>query len=213
MIQSIKKEIMKIENYFTRGNMKIDTNTIIFNMSPGTDCPSDKLGLCPYGKLGGNGTCYDLKAERMYKSVLPFRVTQTSLWLEHSAADFIQAITNIQDKAIKKIEYFRVNVAGDFHSAECIDKLNEIAVKIKLIGIETYTYTHRYDLIKNLHQKDLAFTLNVSDIQINDFNVFKATKDITGKKLICKGSKIHKCMDKCRLCSVNHGKTVYVKFH
>jgi hypothetical protein len=195
---------MKKENLFSIGNTKLSKSSLIFNLSSAHTCSADKAGLCPYG-LSGNSKCYALKAEKMYKQVLPYRTRQTTYWKTCATSEFIEQVLSY-----RKIKYLRVNESGDFSSIEDIDKLNEIAKILKNYGIITYTYTHRIDLFKSFYTKDLHFILNISDCKLNDFNTFKVIDKIAAGKITCPGKG---CLSDCKLCTVNHNKTVYVKKH
>lgn len=197
-------------NLFTRGNTKIHKNTLIYNMSSGLNCPADIRGLCSYGVRNGNSTCYCIKAERMYPHVRAHLQRQQQTWITEPAELFINRIKDIYKVAIKKPRYLRLNVSGDFHSFADIIKLDTIARKVKDI-VTVYTYTHRYDLLYNIQQSDIAFVLNVSDKQVSDFNTFQAVLKPTSK-LVCTAGK-HECMKICTLCAKHHGKTVQIKYH
>ena len=67
-----------------KGNKKIGTNTLIFNMCSATDCPSKKRGLC---QLPDTKYCYAFGAEIRYKAVLAYRRRQEKAWDKLSATD------------------------------------------------------------------------------------------------------------------------------
>lgn len=136
-----KQQDIKVSN----GNSKIGNNTIIFNMSSAKNCPSRKLGFCKVPD-----SCYADKSEFMYPNVLPARDRQEHYWLETSvqriALDFKFMISKHR-KAFKRIKSLRFNEAGDFHSQDCVNKLDVLSRYLKKhYGITTYGYTARKDL-------------------------------------------------------------------
>jgi hypothetical protein len=131
-----------LKDLLTFGNSKLPKTTAIFNMGPATKCPSKALGLCELCKK-----CYALKAEKMYPTVLPYRIRQSNYWYlvtaEQFAAEFIAIYKR---KRIKPI-YLRFNESGDFWTQACYNKAFEAAAIIqKETGVISYCYTHRTDL-------------------------------------------------------------------
>jgi hypothetical protein len=204
------------------GNLKIGKDTLIINMGSATECASKKAGLCDID-------CYALKSEKMYPSVLPFRQRQEEYWLNNDAFNIAEDLTaELSRKRKIKIEYIRVNEAGDLHSIECLHKL--IAIAQMLPDYKFYTYTHRSDLVDdNTHEllpKNLVInTSNFSRKGLNSFNAkvldfkissykkqvkdIKATlKDITNSNLVCGGD-----CSICNLCKIGHGKEIFVAAH
>jgi hypothetical protein len=186
----------------TIGNSKIPTTTLIFNMGSATRCPSDSLGLCPFGKKHGDGSCYALKAERQYPQVFPFRDRQEFVWLNSSANTIATAINSIL-KSNPYITAVRVNESGDFHSIDCVNKLSDIASKIK---VPVYTYTHRTDLFtqsvtESLH-KNLAINFSTDMGYNHGHNQFRLPEDVPAgvKTFPCKGD-----CSVCRLCVKKRG--------
>jgi len=64
---------------FKRGNKKLGKDTLIFNMTSATNCPSKRLGLC---QLKGRceSKCYALRAEKRFPAVLEYREEQAGDW-------------------------------------------------------------------------------------------------------------------------------------
>lgn len=125
---------------FSIGNRKLGKQTIIFNLSSATNCPSRKRGMCEYADI-----CYAKKAERTWPRVLPFRERQHAWWREtdwKEIYEFMKPLIKMYG-----IKYFRFNEAGDFEDKEDIAKLNRIAIALQTaLGTITYGYTRRYDL-------------------------------------------------------------------
>ena len=86
----------------------------------------------------------------MYPACLPFRERQADYWLNNDSFTILRDFRMLlkkHKKALKNIEFLRLNESGDFYSQECVIKLNKIAHYLKKYkGIETYTYTARSDL-------------------------------------------------------------------
>ncbi len=180
----------------TIGNSKVPTTTLIFNMGSATTCPSDKLGLCSMGKINGDGSCYCLKAERLYPECKPFRNRQETMWLNSSANDIAKAINTIV-KGRPYITAVRVNESGDFHTMKCVQKLSDIASKIQ---IPIYTYTHRNDLFtknvtKNLN-KNLTMNFSCDMGYEHNHNEFRLPEDVKPN------TKTYECAGDCRICSL-----------
>jgi len=137
---------MKLNYLIKFGNHKIGKDTMIFNMSTATACPSKRLGLC---KVVNNKTrCYAFKAEQQYKdNVLNYRENQSKYWKEKTAEEIIADIKNIISKKKSPVKYFRFNESGDFEEQKDISKLSTISESIKHeFNITTYGYTARSDL-------------------------------------------------------------------
>jgi hypothetical protein len=186
-----------MKKLFSIGNRKLGKDTMIFNLTSATDCPSKKKGLCKVGSA-----CYAMKAERRYKNTLPYRTRQQEFWKQGSVNQFIKQFTLEKTKNIK---YLRINEAGDFISQKDIERLDKIAKKIKeLYGIKTYTYSAR----KDLDFSNVSFVINGSSwMADNEFRYIPKNKIYTGK-FICPGDcKI------CNLCKEKRGIVIGVNHH
>lgn len=137
----------------TVGNLKLGSNTMIFNMCCATDCPSRANGTC---KLGDR--CYALKAEKVYPKCKPYRDRQAEYWnntdIDTIIKDFDELLRTKRvrvngklTRLYKTIDYFRYNEAGDFGSQDDIEKLHALATYLmETYSIVTYGYTARSDL-------------------------------------------------------------------
>ena len=204
---------------YSIGNLKIGTDTLIFNMGSAENCPSAKLGLCKIPK------CYAKKAERRFpKTALPYRNEQEAFWLDNDAFTIAE---NIQGAFMrhKKLKYVRVNESGDFHSRECLNKLINVAKMLP--QIKFYTYTHRKDLIdsrtwaklpknlvintSNFTRKNLNSFNGVGTVKVHrlaDFTKVKAHIIRAGYDYACHGD-----CSACSLCKVKHGKKIGAPLH
>lgn len=114
--------------FISKGNRKLVGN--IFNLPVGVTCKTD-IKCLKY--------CYALKAERMYKGVLPSRHRN----LEASKTDkFVDTVTLMLQKS--KLRITRIHESGDFYSVEYILKWYKIAENIP--DMKFYAYTKRDDL-------------------------------------------------------------------
>jgi len=203
---------------YSIGNLKIGTDTLIFNMGSAHNCPSAKLGLCTIPK------CYAKKAEYLYPNVLPYRNEQEAFWLANDAFTIAE---NIQGAFMrhKGLKYVRVNEAGDFHSKDCLNKL--IAIAKMLPQIKFYTYTHRKDLIDSrtwvkLPKNLVLNTSNFTRKNLNSFNgvgtvkVHRLGDFVKVKAHIIRAGYDYACLgdcSACSLCKVKHGKKIGAPLH
>lgn len=192
---------MKITNIpHSIGNHKLGKDTIIFNMTSATDCPSHKLGLCKIGKT----RCYAMKAERCYPQVLPFRRRQERTWDSIKPSEFVSRIAYIKSHN-SSLKYLRFSESGDFKSQSDVRKMSSIAKGLSSLGIRVYGYTARKDLDYSKVHSNMV--VNGSGFQVH--NEFTAT-DSLGPRFdhVCGGD----CR-KCNWCKGRHGHTIAVKFH
>ena len=185
----------------SKGNTKLPKEFVIFNLGSATDCPSRKLGLCKVC-----GKCYALKAERQYKQVLPYRRRQEQYWKNSNASQFVNDFRQAISKMRKKPTHIRFNESGDFHSQECVDKMEDIARMLKDDGITCYVYTARRDLDFNGCK---VLTINGSGFRpTENDNIFTAVEELPKNELYCIGD----CR-KCKLCTEKKARTIYILFH
>ena len=222
----------------TLGNAKIGKDTIIINLSSATLCLSARLGLCPLGpkQFNGNGSCYALKAERMYPQSIAFRSLQRIQWEllepEIIADEIFKKIllcSRLKNKA-RHIKYIRLNESGDFNSSNQVLKvdnvlrfLNEFCDLYNLPFIKLYTYTHRKDIFGDDMGKVLLgklapnFVINGSNFMAhNEFKVLPINRK--ERDLRVNGKKVNKytCLDdcsKCSLCKADTGITIIQAKH
>lgn len=135
------------------GNSKLGEDTIIFNMGPAKYCPAKKF--CKVRE-----DCYALRDEKLYKGVLEYRMRQCQYWVRNRGSVIIQDFAALWEKypeVMSKVRYFRFNESGDFWSQHCVEKLNRLAVFLKVhYGLITYGYTARKDLKFGKHDHYLV---------------------------------------------------------
>lgn len=175
---------------FKIGNLKLNNQTLIFNMGTATNCQSKKLGLCKV--CNNNVLCYAEKAERIYKHVLPYREKQKIYWLSNTSNQIIKDMETFIGNRI--IKYIRINESGDFHTQDCVNKLNKISLYFKNKGIIVYGYTARIDL----DYTGVSFIIRASG--------YKPTNGMTGATTIIKKNRpipkgYFKCVGDCTICN------------
>lgn len=171
---------------FSHGNTKLPRSTAIFNMTTARDCVSRSLNLC---QLPLPSFCYAMKAERMYKNVIPYRMRQTKFWAECTAEEFVERMLKEKKRATKQL---RFNESGDFISQECVKKADKVAKLLLLHGIVVYCFTARKDLrfsrVRHLVVNGSGFMVH------NSFTVLPKN----GTKI--KNS--YTCKQNCKICNV-----------
>ena len=130
MSYALAEELSK--SYFKLGNKKLGIDTVIFNITSGTDCPA--VSQCDVLKH-----CYARADERFRPGCLARRRRQTKFWDSVTPKQFV--------RAFPVPRYFRFSESGDFRDQTDVDKMAEIAVLLKREhGVVTYGYTRRSDL-------------------------------------------------------------------
>ena len=199
-----------------KGNLKLGTDTLIFNMGTAGDCPSLKNGLCKLGKK-----CYALKAEKLYGDcVVNYRKRQENYWKNTPAAQICSEAEIVISRMRKKPAYFRFNESGDFYDQYDVEKLDIIAGYLKKkFGIETYGYTARKDLdfsaVQNFMVKGSS-----NDAGNNGKTIARHGQKIANQSnkpvyieagtvyAVCPGD----CRD-CKLCKVNNQVNIVFPLH
>ena len=197
-----------LKNLITSGNTKLPRTTGIFNMSSAHDCSSRKLGLCKACQQGAN--CYALRAEtEMRKAVLPFRRRQEKFWKSVSAKDFVSQFVLINSMREKPFSAIRINESGDFHTQNCVDKLEEITMRLRRFGVRVYLYTSRSDLNFSKIRHAIITGSNFKKAGIT--NTFRIVRDV--KKERQKGESV--CKGDCRVCKLCllHNMKIVVRRH
>lgn len=116
------------------GNRKLPKDTMIFNLPARITCPG-RTALC-------SGACYALKAERMYKAVLPARKSNFTA-SRHPA--FAEHMTDVIQAHAHKIKRVRVHESGDFYNRDYLNKWFLIASTFPAITFYAYTKSFHLD--------------------------------------------------------------------
>jgi len=191
--------------------MKVGKDTFIFNITSATECPSRPLGLCQIPDK-----CYAMKAERMYKQNLPYKIRQTKYWDENTpgkiALDFDQKIGHLNAYRKKRggelIKYVRIGESGDFRNQEDLDKAFKFAMYLSKLQSDViiYGFTARSDL--DFSKRPENYVINGSGFMIdNSFNVAPKS-ELDKYENVCAGN----CRN-CDLCKHKLGLDIYVGIH
>lgn len=191
----------KILRYFSWGNKKLPKTTAIFNITTALGCPALVKNLCQL--VNPLKQCYAMKAERMYKNVLPYRQRQRKFWKQSTANKIVETL--MIEKKRKDLQKLRLNEAGDFKHQDDVNKAIEVArILMEDYGVQTYCYTARSDLD---FSKRKHLIVNGSDFLVdNCFKVVYKKEDLTGDI----------CGTDCRVCdwcSKRDKKTIKVAAH
>jgi hypothetical protein len=144
-----RKKLLPLRDLIKGGNKKLPKTTAIFNMSSTYECSSLKLGMCQavIKEKGKNKlVCYARKAEIQYPNVKPYRRRQEKFWKNTDATTWATQFLFLNALKRKPFDKVRFNEAGDFHTQECVDKVEEIAKILNKYGVKVYCYTARKDL-------------------------------------------------------------------
>lgn len=196
----------KLKQLHAKGNRKVGTDTIIFNMGSAYNCPSSKLGLC---KIADK--CYAKKAENQYwLGAGHYREQQELYWKQVSPEQFSYELKEIIDGSRNPLNYLRFNESGDFWTQDCVDKVVEIAKIMKESHPDfiIYTYTARIDLdfTEALQQDNLV--LNGSGFMLdNNFSIYYDT-NTDKQSLECKGD-----CSICNYCKLKRKRVIKIKIH
>lgn len=186
----------------SQGNHKLGKDTLILNITSATDCPSRALGLC---KLPSK--CYAMKAERMYKAVLPYRRRQAEYWDKNGPIKIASDLREELGRHTKvQIKYIRISEAGDFRSQEDVTKLYIIADLLANTGVIIYGYTARKDLQFPARPSNLV--LNGSGFMLDNMFTPVHPKTLNNYQVTCVGN----CRI-CNLCKANKKLDIKVGLH
>ena len=202
-VESVKpSDVFKQYKPLDRGNTKLNSNILSFNLLPVVTCEN----LCE--------GCYDIRAMR-YKSVRAKRYVNTSMAMHNESE--LESLIVKQILNSKTVEFIRIHVGGDFYSKKYVRMWGRIKKEIeaKKPEIVFYTYT------KTQHTNQLKmYGINVVksqyDAQYNfgSLEYIKAMKDKHGG-VICPATlgKVENqfCGSKCKACMKMEN--VFFKLH
>jgi hypothetical protein len=180
-----------IHTLFSFGNLKQESTTAIFNMTPALSCPSESLGLCRNPKV-----CYAKYPERAFPNVSGHRKHQARFWELCTPELFVYELTKFD------FEKLRFSEAGDFRHQGDVTKVKAIAL---LLGKPVWTYTARRDLDFS-HLPDNLTISGSGFILDNQFNAVADPDQYDG--VVCPGN--------CRICDYccqKAGRQIYCKIH
>lgn len=196
--------------YVSKGNKKLPKSCYIFNISSSHNCISNKLGLC---NLGSSNKCYAFKAEKQYKDCLKCRNNQETCWNEikdkNLIYEFILGLLLMSYKSTKNsMKTLRLNECGDIKDILDIIYFELIATHLTDIGVTTYTYTHRIDLINSIKYRTENLIVNGSDFMLH--NEFRVVDKFTNNP---NNLKCHGNCDTCNYCKIKLNKVIEIELH
>jgi hypothetical protein len=197
-IQDLGKNAMKLE--LSNENTKCGKNTLVLNMTTFEDCPSKKLGLCVFEKV-----CYAKQAElRFEKRVLSYRMRQAKAWAILDSKEITKQIVLNAIRRYYEIKYLRVSECGDFKNQKDVNKLSEVADRLKKYDIRVYTYTKRKDL--DFDNVSDNFVVNGSEFMLH--NEFRIVDTYSNNYVVCPQN-----CSQCELCKTRSGLIIENRFH
>ncbi len=197
---NLKKRLL-----YQRGNKKIGSDTLIYSIDTATDCIGN-IGCCNVCS-----ECYAKKSEQRYFTSYIFKVNQRRQFLLLDVYELIKLFSDVIERANNPIHYIRWNEGGELRSIDDLRKINQIADYLGVIyGIQSYIYTSRQDIIKQIRKTHLSvyLTINTSYINTDGYNSFVAVDKVPKDAIACKGDCRY-----CSLCKQNLGICIYCKKH
>jgi len=178
----------------SKGNRKLSKNVLIWNLPRLKTCPG--AGAC-------KDWCYEIKIERMYRNVIPYRTRNLAMSL---APQFVTKMVAYLSK--RKEPYIRVHESGDFYDQIYLDKWYAIARQLPNKKFFAFTKSFHLNLWMG---KPLNFNILQSngsrwDNLINwnhptNRAILKGNK-LSSKEYLCpfNGKNVGGCGDICTVC-------------
>jgi hypothetical protein len=116
------------------GNKKLPKDTLIFNIPARITCPG-RTALC-------GGACYALKAERLYKAVLPARQWNFEITRQ---PDFVGRMGKEIERHAHKIKRVRIHESGDFYNQAYLEHWFSVATAFPSLRFYAYTKSFHLD--------------------------------------------------------------------
>lgn len=199
----MQNNIEKIKVSF--GNKKLPKDTLIFNIPALNTCPG-KTSFC-------SQYCYAVKAEKLYKAVLPARKHNLKLSLQDN---FTGLVNTCLFNNRHKFNRVRIHESGDFYSQEYLNKWFRIAKINRDIQFHAYTKSFTLDFSQKPDNLVLiaSFDDSTTELQKGLYTFrkqyFDNTFTIIDKAL--KADCIQDCT-KCSICWASKGNTITVNRH
>ena len=180
----------------TRGNHKLSSNTLIFNLPA---IPEVCGRICP--------GCYAIKAQRVYPAVLPSRMQK----LAASRLDtFSTAILKELANAKKPFKYVRIHESGEFYSQDYINSWTDIASSFPQYTF--YAYTKRLSEFDFSSFKSLPNVVLINSLHFGKLNYGKPGSE-PATVFICPATKLTRCGIECVYCMTKQAQHNGVYFH
>lgn len=213
---------------YNRGSAKYGQNVLIISSTSAHNCICQNICNCrPF--------CYANRDEKAHgQNVVDFKDRQGFEFMAVSNEDIITDLLNIQSNIRTKIDYIRLNEAGDF-STDFLAKAYDLHLKMagyeSLKHIIIFSYTHNYKLYNEIEP-----LLNSRFVVNNSYNVEAPTQrmlsnhyivvdafeytyldsladDIKERYDIVICNCDHKCNVLCSSCMKNDNKFIFVLKH
>lgn len=187
------------------GNKKLPTDTMIFNLPARVTCPG-RTEFC-------DSKCYAIKAEKMYKAVLPARQGN---FAEARREDFPYNMQLIIDKYVHKIKRVRVHESGDFFNQKYLDQWFFIAERFPALTFYAYTKSFHLDFIKKPSNFILIASFDQTSRPVNRLNYEAKRKYFANTFSIVDRHAQASCVQDCSICSAcwtGRGKDITVNLH
>jgi len=120
------------EFHFSKGNLKLDSSILIWNLPA--------IETCPGSSPECRSFCYALKAERMYPSARNSRLRNLVF---SKREDFVERI--VEYLRTRKENTIRLHESGDFYCKEYFNKWCEIARQLQEKTFYAYTKSYYFD--------------------------------------------------------------------
>jgi hypothetical protein len=173
---------------FGRGNLKLSRKIATFSICPASQCPSEKLGLCPIKTL--DGKCYAQADEQRFPYYRTFLNKQRVFWQSCYA---VPAFGNLvmMERYIKDIgldcSIFRCNVAGDFGYDYEVKTMARFVRSLSRLGIKSYCYTARRDLDLSPLRRAGMVVNGAGFKATNEYRVLPAARIPKNARYVCPG--------------------------
>ena len=167
----------------TRGNHKLSSNTLIFNLPA---IPEVCGRICP--------GCYAIKAQRVYPAVLPSRMQK----LAASRLDtFSTAILKELANAKKPFKYVRIHESGEFTTQSYLDAWHKIATKWP--SATFYAYTKKLKILDFSEIRKLPNVVVIDSLQSGGLN-YGSLEHCPPGMPICEYGAAVQCGEDCTYC-------------
>ena len=176
-----------MKKYLSKGNHKLPTTTLIFNLPAVKTCPGSTVKCRKW--------CYARKSEVCYPQVLPFRMNN---WQLSKQDNFVEVISE-EIKRSRTVKTIRCHESGDFYNEEYFEKWVDIALAFP--ELKFYAYTKVVTLGTKFRPDNFVLLLSDDDsVFTTHWSNFDGVTTVTPKKaqpekgwFVCPGN--------CRTCN------------
>jgi hypothetical protein len=181
--------------HFGKGNAKLGSNIPVWDLPRLKTCPM--AGIC-------KEFCYEIKTERMYKSVLPCRERNLAFT---KRKEFVPEVVTFLNK--RKETLVRIHSSGDMYSETYFEKWKEIARRCPTKQFYCYTKScGLFDVVNNLPSNLIMIQSNGSkrderiNLKGNTARVIEHEEECQRDETICPVRPPYKlaCGKDCMIC-------------